>query len=166
MRTVFRTSRLRCGALCFWRRGNRCWSGLKSECNCLWSLRHAGDGFDARTMEALETRRTVHAKEDETVAKTGTYRNCMARTPADSGAGRALYNRRNRMSAVGVTCLCGEPLRIQGNFCVRCGRENRQLCPVCFDERRLLATVERPARRRGVTTGARFWPRAGGVGAG
>lgn len=28
-----------------------------------------GDAFDARTMEALETRRTVHAKEDETVAK-------------------------------------------------------------------------------------------------
>ncbi len=28
-----------------------------------------GDRFDARTMEALETRRTVHAKEDETVAK-------------------------------------------------------------------------------------------------
>ncbi|MCW3096377.1 MAG: hypothetical protein JWL77_1995 [Chthonomonadaceae bacterium] len=28
-----------------------------------------GDDFDARTMEALETRRTVHAKEDETVAK-------------------------------------------------------------------------------------------------
>jgi hypothetical protein len=28
-----------------------------------------GDGFDAHTMEALETRRTVHAKEDETVSK-------------------------------------------------------------------------------------------------
>jgi hypothetical protein len=28
-----------------------------------------GDAFDARTMEALETRRTVHAKEDETVAR-------------------------------------------------------------------------------------------------
>lgn len=28
-----------------------------------------GDGFDARTMQALETRRTVHAKENETVAK-------------------------------------------------------------------------------------------------
>ena len=28
-----------------------------------------GDGFDARTMEAVETRRTVHAKEDETVSK-------------------------------------------------------------------------------------------------
>lgn len=28
-----------------------------------------GDDFDARTMEALETRRTVHAKENETVAK-------------------------------------------------------------------------------------------------
>jgi molecular chaperone GrpE (heat shock protein) len=28
-----------------------------------------GEDFDARTMEALETRRTVHAKEDETVAK-------------------------------------------------------------------------------------------------
>jgi len=28
-----------------------------------------GDGFDARTMEAVETRRTVHEKENETVAK-------------------------------------------------------------------------------------------------
>jgi hypothetical protein len=28
-----------------------------------------GDSFDPQTMEALETRRTVHAKEDETVAK-------------------------------------------------------------------------------------------------
>lgn len=44
------------------------------------------------------------------------------------------------MSAALVTCLCGEPLRPEGNFCVRCGREIRQLCPVCFDERRLLAT--------------------------
>jgi hypothetical protein len=43
------------------------------------------------------------------------------------------------MTAISVTCLCGEPLRPEGNFCVRCGRENRQICPVCFDERRLLA---------------------------
>jgi hypothetical protein len=41
-----------------------------------------------------------------------------------------------------ITCLCGEPLRSDGNFCVRCGREVRQLCPVCFDERRILATVQ------------------------
>ncbi|MCW3096378.1 MAG: hypothetical protein JWL77_1996 [Chthonomonadaceae bacterium] len=46
------------------------------------------------------------------------------------------------MSAAIVTCLCGEPLRPEGNFCVRCGRESRQLCPVCFDERRFLATSQ------------------------
>ena len=46
------------------------------------------------------------------------------------------------MSAAGSICLCGEPLRSEGNFCVRCGRENRPLCPVCFDERRILATSE------------------------
>ena len=43
------------------------------------------------------------------------------------------------MSAADITCLCGEPLRPEGNFCGRCGREIRQNCPVCFDERRLIA---------------------------
>ena len=43
------------------------------------------------------------------------------------------------MSAATITCLCGEPLRLEGNFCVRCGREIRQLCPVCFEERRFPA---------------------------
>jgi hypothetical protein len=46
------------------------------------------------------------------------------------------------MSTADIACLCGEPLRLAGNFCVRCGREIRQLCPLCFDERRLLATSE------------------------
>ncbi len=46
------------------------------------------------------------------------------------------------MIAANITCLCREPLRPQGNFCVRCGREVRQICPVCFEERRLLATKE------------------------
>ena len=38
-----------------------------------------------------------------------------------------------------VTCLCHEPLRADANYCARCGREVRQLCPVCFEERRLIA---------------------------
>jgi len=48
------------------------------------------------------------------------------------------------MSTATTTCLCGEPLRPDGNFCIRCGRENRQLCPVCFEEteRRLLAIAQ------------------------
>ena len=44
------------------------------------------------------------------------------------------------MTAATTLCLCGEPLRVNGNFCVQCGREIRQSCPVCFDERRLIAT--------------------------
>lgn len=43
------------------------WLGTSMELALVAPAR--GDGFDARTMEALETRRTVHAKEDETVAK-------------------------------------------------------------------------------------------------
>ena len=42
-------------------------------------------------------------------------------------------------SRASVTCLCREPLRLDANYCARCGREVRQLCPVCFQERRLIA---------------------------
>ncbi len=35
-------------------------------------------------------------------------------------------------------CLCGEPLQSGANYCTLCGREVRQICPVCFEERRLL----------------------------
>ncbi len=41
-----------------------------------------------------------------------------------------------------VTCICQEPLRADANYCARCGREVRQLCPVCFQERRPIASRE------------------------
>ncbi|HLJ57253.1 MAG TPA: hypothetical protein VKT77_19610 [Chthonomonadaceae bacterium] len=43
------------------------------------------------------------------------------------------------MTAAPIICLCHEPLREGANFCARCGREVRQLCPICFEERRLIA---------------------------
>ena len=43
------------------------------------------------------------------------------------------------MTAATTACLCGVPLRETANFCARCGREIRQQCPVCFEERRLIA---------------------------
>ncbi len=46
------------------------------------------------------------------------------------------------MSAIQIICLCGAPLRPNGNFCARCGREVRQHCPICFDERRLIAKCD------------------------
>lgn len=46
------------------------------------------------------------------------------------------------MTAAGLTCLCGEPLRPTGNFCGRCGREIRQDCPACFEERRPIAKCD------------------------
>ncbi len=43
------------------------------------------------------------------------------------------------MTASTVTCLCRRPVAAGANYCVACGREVRQRCPVCFDERRLIA---------------------------
>jgi hypothetical protein len=44
-----------------------------------------------------------------------------------------------------IYCLCGEPLPVGANYCPRCGREMRQICPVCYSERRLLSRSFRAA---------------------
>lgn|GEM_PF-2986695 len=44
----------------------------------------------------------------------------------------------NDMETVCV-CICGQQQRPNTNYCPRCGREIKQICPVCFEERRLLS---------------------------
>lgn len=39
-------------------------------------------------------------------------------------------------------CLCGQAIAPQANYCSKCGRENLQVCPVCFEERRALSNLD------------------------
>src|SRR4051812_40901229 len=69
----------------------------------------------------------------------------MAGSPDHSRPGSRVCNRGELMTAAVTTCLCGEPMRPNANYCTRCGREMRQLCTACFDERRLLAIRDQTA---------------------